>query len=760
MQVATLPPITSFDDLHLVPPPLLPGDAHLALLYLDGVQQRLVQLLDTQVEYLTTLAACQQLIDALAGSDKLHDPAAVAAVEQPVIAATPTVQINAPVPVAIAQALAFLQPGLAGDRTLKLRDLVARGEGSILLQPQPFPHYVLFGVTMGAFLLAEQALVPASGLPPAVQTWLLLGNGLRDMLADRCDWLELQAYDLNAYVARVPLATAVTVPVPVDGTVDVTWTPVFPAAILVGQVSGRTTWPTGTFLNIDVQVNGLYRITVAVLQDGMIPRLRDYYYVRGPGSLPPALPALPLSGGGVPQLELALLYQNARDAASDFVVGVSVQPLLAGDQWTLWPYLPMAYPQLLSSRDLSVPPTACLHERGDQLTLWRVSDTLLPVPPVPIPGLPVPVVTAYAYEWRAGAVPLVGELDPALEVSATLAAVRTAREPYYFVDDEVIQAGISSGTLPGPVTELDPFLDDPLDILLGHGMPGQWGAIRCMATEDNSLYALLPNYGPEPDVQLFRWSGVGPWTREALVRVGGRWRIPAYVGTERLILFQFRGDGYGHRFKGDTMTMFDLSGTFVPFGPYPAYPIVCGGTYTAPAAQYLKYRMPIYAVSGVAADFMGAGYLTGITIGGSAPSEHQLVAGMVPQLKVTTPHGVFRFTLNSDLTEANPGHNLLLGQSRTDVANRLAGFNLTLVTPTMDYDPCALVPNLPKRQYDVIIEKLDGTGTPELFRIEEQFIFDLSQLNVATATPPPPPLHTVYSYPVYPWPHLAIIQPS
>lgn len=756
MQVSTLPPITSFAAVHLLVPPLTLGEQHATLLYLETMQQRLLQLLEVQVEYSTVLTAYAQILSALATSDKLHDPAAVAAAELPVSGATPAVHLNAVPPVQVATAVTFLQPGLAGDKTRKLLNLVSRAEGPLLAQDSPFPHYNLFGLTMGAFLASEQALVPASGLPVAVQAWLLAGNGLRDVLADRCDWLELQADDLLAYLPRVLLATSAYTPVVIDGTIDVPWTTAAPD-VMVGAVTGRSTGPSGTYLALDVLDPGFYRITVAVLQAGMIPRLRDYYYVKGPGGLPTELPTLPLSGGGLPQLDLAILYQTARNAHEDFVVGVSVQLLLASTQPSLWPYLPLAYPALLASTELPAPPTATLHERGDQLTLWRVSGVLIPVPLVPVPGLPVPLVAAFAYEWRAGAVPPVSELQPALEVSATLAAARTAREPYYFVDDELVQFGISGGTLPGPVTELDPFLGDPLDLTLAHGMPGQWGVVRYMATEDHELYALLPAYGPEPDVQLFRWSGAGPWTREALVRVGGRWFVPAYVGTERLILFQFRGDGYGHRFKGDTMTMFDLSGTFVPFGPYPPYPLVCGGNFTAPAAEYLKYRMPVYAVSGMAADFLGAGYLASIQIGAGTQTA-VLTPGVTPTLTLTTTHGVFRFTLDKELSESNPARNMLLGMSRTAVAGRLAGFNLTLTDPAMNYDPCALAPNVPKRQYDVLIEKLDGSGHPELFRITQPFTFDLSQLNVATFTVAPPQAH--YSYPVYPWAHLAVITPS
>jgi hypothetical protein len=89
------------------------------------------------------------------------------------------VQLNATVPVAITTAWAVLQPGLPGDRTRQLLNLVTRGEGSLLAQAQPFPHYNLFGLLLAAFLAAEQAAVPATALPVAVKAWLLAGNGLR-----------------------------------------------------------------------------------------------------------------------------------------------------------------------------------------------------------------------------------------------------------------------------------------------------------------------------------------------------------------------------------------------------------------------------------------------------------------------------------------------------------------------------------------------------------------------------------------------------
>lgn len=749
MQVQSFPAITSFAAVHLPTPVLTPTEQHTALTWLGEVQQRLLARLSAQVDYLGVLAVTNQMLAALTAAEKFHDPVAQAVLEFPLVAPESTPLPNSPTPLAVSEGLTYLQLGTPDDKVLALRTYATRAEGPIIAQGNPFPHYVGFGVDLTAFLSDETALVLAAGLPPAVQAWLLAGFGLRDTLADRVDYLELQSYDLSAGLERIQLACSSHPAQAVDGSADITLTDLFAPTLALYECAGRATWPTGN-LRLTFGETGSYRITLLIAQPDMLPRLRDVYYVSG--ALPPLsaeLPTLPTVTGAA-QLSLSEWYMAARQPAAPFYAAVAVQLLPAAGFPSLWAYLPLAYPQFLSAVELPATPIRRTVARGDQLDVWSVSTTVL----APWPGLPL--VTALAYEWRAGMVPALPELLAPTDVSLTVGAVQPAALPYFLLDNQLVQNFINLGcTIPS--AELSPYTDDPLALTLNYGSSGQWGAIFHLATEARDLYGLLPASGPEPGIESFLWHGAPPWERQILTRAGGMIRVPAAVGTLRMLLFQARGDGYGLRFQGDTMSSFDLATTFVPFGPYPAYPLVCGGNFTAPAAEYLKYRMPIYAVSGLAANFLGAGYLVGIQIGAGAQTV-LLTPGTTPTLTLTTTHGVFRFTLDKELSESNPAKNMLLGMSRTEVTGRYAGFNLSLNTPTMDYDPCALAPNVPKRQYDVLIEKLDSHGNPELFRITQPFTFDLTQLNVATYSAVAP--HAVYSYPVYPWAHLAVITPT
>ena len=751
MLVQALPPITSFADLHVLVPALTPPEQVATLLWLSEMQTRLLAQLSAHVDYLGVLAVVNQLFTTMAATELLTDPVAQAIAELPLTAPLDLLTPNAPVPLAVTEGLNYLQLGSPTDKLLALQRYASRSEGPLLAQPNPFPHYVGFGPELLTFLADETALVLASSLPPAVQAWLLTSRGLRDSLADRIDYLELQSYDLSVGVERVQLACAGALVNPITGDSNVPVAITAPRVLLYLGAGRGATWPSGKLL-LTVVPDGAYRITLLVAQAEMLPRLRDLYITVGVGpSVPAELPTVPSAGGGAVGVAFADVVAAARHPEQPYYLAVAVQPLLAAAFPSLWAYLPLSYPQfLISTSELPAPPRRTV-ERADQLDVWCLSTTVLapPGPPVP-PPLPV---TAFAAEWRAGSVPTWAELLVPLTVSLTIDATRPARLPYYLIDSATVQSFIDSGCMI-PSGELVPYTDDPLALTLGQGSPGQWGGICQLATVAHDLYGLLPAAGPEPAIESFLFYGAPPWTRETLTRSGGMIRVPAAVGTLRLLLYQNRGDGYGLRFQGDTMTTFDLATTFVPFGPYPGYPLVCGGTFTAPAAAYLRYRMPIYAVSGVAADFLGAGYLVNIQVGAGVQTA-ELVPGTTPQLILTTTHGVFRFTLNKDLSEANPAKNMLLGMSRTAAAGRQAGFNLSLTTPTMDYDPCALAPNLPLRQYDVLIERLNSGGIPELFQITQPLIFDLSQLNVATYSAVAP--HAVYSYPTYPWAHLAMI---